>query len=336
MTQAPITSENFRQSRSARLDCVGVGASFRKVSLLPDAPVARRAPWALAVLLLFAVGGTTCKPLTGFRAVEGFKDETNQRLRDFFARHERTPGRKVAVFDGDGTTFGQVPHYLADECLFEHAARNPNKKPAVIARMRRLSNVSMEYVQLRVNFFEGDTLEDVRNLGMDCYKRMYAGKIYRPMQDLIKQLQRHGFEVWVVTASPEALYQKFLSEGLGIPITNVVGVKSVIRSGKITKQMVQPVPQDHGKLEAIETFIQARPLLSGGNSRGDKEMIEYSADLKLIINPDQHVGHDQTISIAEYAKKQGWLVEKIKDVAAPDFPAISSKTFGMRQNTAHP
>jgi hypothetical protein len=29
--------------------------------------------------------------------------------------------RKVAVFDSDGTTFGQVPYYLADEALYRYA-----------------------------------------------------------------------------------------------------------------------------------------------------------------------------------------------------------------------
>ena len=29
--------------------------------------------------------------------------------------------RKVAVFDGDGTVMGQVPHYLADEALYQYA-----------------------------------------------------------------------------------------------------------------------------------------------------------------------------------------------------------------------
>lgn len=291
-------------------------------------------PVGLVVLIAAGEGG--CARGAHFQDIAGFRPETNRRLHDFFARHAQAGGRKVAVFDGDGTTVGQVPHYLADECLYEHAKQNPGKHPEIVRRMRTLSNVSMEYVQLRVRFFEGDTLESVRRLGAECYRRTYSGKIYPQMKALVGLLQKNGFEVWVVTASPEALYQEFLSAGLGIPITNVIGVKSVIRAERITAEIVRPVPQDHGKLEAIATFIQARPLLSGGNSRGDKEMIEYSSDLKLIINPDAHVGHDQSVSIAEYAKKEGWLVEGIRDVSEPDFPAITSSRYGIRKNAEHP
>lgn len=299
----------------------------------------RRVHASLTVLGLLAgvvLLGACTERLPVFEKVRGFRPETNARLREFFTRHAASTERKVAVFDGDGTTVGQVPHYLADECLYEHAVKHPTKKPDVIRRMQKLSNVSMEYVQLRVRFFEGDTLESVRRLGVECYNRMYSGKIYAPMQELVRLLQKNGFEVWVVTASPEALYQEFLSRGLGIGLMNVIGVKSVIRDGRITSEMVRPVPQDHGKLEAIETFIQARPLLSGGNSRGDKEMIEFSRDLKLIINPDRHVGHDQKVSIAQYAEQHGWLVENIRDATEPGFPSVTSRTFGVRKNAENP
>ncbi len=289
--------------------------------------------WLVCVFALLSV---SCEPFTAYAPIEGFDASVNEKLAEFFQRTDRIQGRKVAVFDGDGTTLGQVPHYLADECLFMEAKKHPEKKPAVIAKMKGLSNVSLPYVQLRVHFFEGDKLEDVRRLGINCYEKYYKGKVFRPMKNLISQLQRHNFEVWVITASPEALYQGFLSRELGIPITRVVGVKSIIRNGRITTEIIRPVPQDKGKMEAIESFVQTRPLLSAGNSRGDKEMIEFSSDLHIIVNPDTHIAPDQTESIADYAKKEGWLVVRINDTAAPDFPRVSSKEFGIRLNKSHP
>lgn len=262
----------------------------------------------------------------------GFSPAASATLDAFFLRTAAHKGRKVAVFDGDGTVFGQTPHYLADECLFAHAQAHPERNPAVIAEMKTQSNVSLPYVQNRIRYLAGLSLIEIRNLGMSCYRRDYKGKIYPPMKTLVGRLVAAGFEVWVVTASPEALYQGFLAEALDIPITRVIGVKSVVSGGKTTDRMVEPVPQDQGKLEAIETFVQARPLLVGGNSRGDKEMIEHSADLKLIVNPDEHVAPDQSESVASYAQKHGWLVVRIRDVPAPGFPAVSSKVFGMRLN----
>ena len=49
---------------------------------------------------------------------------------------------------------------------------------------------------------------------------------------------------------------------------------------------MRPIPQDAGKAEALNTFIKARPILVGGNSRGDMEMMLESVGLRVIVNPD--------------------------------------------------
>ncbi len=287
---------------------------------------------AAALLLAGVLAGGCATGRPAFRPVEGFSAEANRMLDAFLDRTAAVEGRKVAVFDGDGTVLGQAPHYLADECLYQYAQAHPDRKPEVIARMVTMRNVSVPYVQERVHFFAGETLQAVRNLGEECFRRDYAGKIFEPMRRLIGMLQASGFEVWIVSGSPEALYQKFLARELGIPITRVIGVKSVVRDGIITDEMVSPVPQDEGKKLAIETFIQERPLLVAGNSRGDKEMIELGRELRIMVNPDEHVEPDQQESIASYARKNGWLIVHIPDVPAPGFPAVSSKVYKIRLN----
>lgn len=286
--------------------------------------------YVLIGLVLIAIGH--CRPQNG----SGFDAATEQRLDEFFEATRGHSGRKVAVFDGDGTVLGQTPHYLADECMYAYARRRPEKHPEVIRRIKGQSNVSLPYVRGRVEFLAGDSLAVVRELGRDCFRTMYGDKIFEPMRALIHRLQENDFEVWVVTASPEALYQGFLSDELGIPITRVIGVKSEIHGGIVTDRIIEPVPQDEGKLAAIESFIQARPLLVAGNSRGDREMIEHSAGLKMIVNPDEHLAAGQSMSIADFARQQGWLVVRIRDMPAPDFPAISSREFGVRVNKSRP
>lgn len=282
----------------------------------------------LALIILPAA----CSRASVFRPVAGFSPGTNAALEKFLMETRDYPGRKVAVFDGDGTVLGQVPHYLADECLYREAQRHPRKRPDVIRRMVPWPNVSIPYVKHRVHFFEGDTAESLRELGRDCFSRFYKGKIFRPMKDLIALLRENGFEVWIVSASPELMYQKFLGEELGIPVTHVIGVKSVIHGGIITGKIVEPVPQDEGKKEAIETIVQERPLFAAGNSRGDREMIEYSRGMRMIINPDEHVERGEKESVAAYARRNGWLVERIPDREEPGFPGISSRVYGIRKN----
>lgn len=277
------------------------------------------------VLIVFACG-------PGGGDIPGASPEVERAFQDFLKRTRDYKGRKIAVFDGDGTVFGQAPHYLADECMYEFAAARPERKAAMLEALRKQSNVSLPYVQGRVRYFAGESLADLRELGRDCFRRHYRDKIFPPIQAMIAALQAEDFEVWIVTASPEALYQGFLSDVFGLPITNIVGVKSEVHSGIVTDSIVFPVPQDEGKSHAIETFIQDRPLFVAGNSRGDREMIEFSADLKLIVNPDTHVAPGQERSIAEHAKREGWLIVRTPDVAAEKHPRISSKRYGVRLN----
>jgi phosphoserine phosphatase len=271
----------------------------------------------------------------GFRPIRGFSPATNQQLERFLDSSRNQKGRKVAVFDGDGTVLGQTPHYLADECMYMYAKKHPERKSDKLAEMGKIRNVSIPYVRGRVEYLAGETVTFLREMGVKCFHQHYANKIFKPMHDLIGQLQGNGFEVWVVTGSPQVLYQQFLSSQLGIPLTHVVGVKSVVRKGVVTEEIVPPVPQDHGKKEAIETFIQEQPLFVAGNSRGDKEMIEFSRGLKMIVNPDEHVAPDQEQSIADYAKSENWLVVRIRDVPEPGFPSLSSREFGIRINKTH-
>ncbi|MBL8022392.1 MAG: haloacid dehalogenase-like hydrolase [Leptospirales bacterium] len=270
----------------------------------------------------------------GFTDIPGFAPEVNVRLREFFKQTQNETGRKVAVFDGDGTVLGQVPHYLADECMYKYADAHPEKHPGVIREIKPQSNVSIPYVQGRVRFLAGESPQKIRDLGDECFKSDYSTKIFPQMKALIQLLKKNGFEVWIVTASPEALYQTFLSRELGLSPMNILGVKSVVRNDILTDEMIQPIPQEEGKRHAIETFIQAQPLLAGGNSRGDREMIEYSRGLRMIVNPDT-TPHGNDPSLAEYAKKHDWLTVRIRDVEEAGFPGISSRKFGIRKNATH-
>ncbi|OGS12471.1 MAG: hypothetical protein A2234_05660 [Elusimicrobia bacterium RIFOXYA2_FULL_58_8] len=288
---------------------------------------------SVSLFAIFAVCASVCHAGQVVpQDIAGFSEEANRRLNDFFAGVQDEKGRKVAVFDGDGTVLGQVPHYLADECLYAYAKKHPDRKPDLIEKMRKKSNVSLPYVQDRVHYFSGESLQFIRELGQQCFDESYSGKIFQPMRLLIDRLKENGFEIWVVSASPEALYQQFLSRALQIPITNIIGVKSIVSQGVTTDEIVVPVPQDKGKKEAIETFIQETPLLAAGNSRGDREMIETSRGLRIMVNPDEHLETGETESVAEYAKKNNWLVVRINDLPEQKNPAISSGSYGVRAN----
>ncbi|MCF7791015.1 MAG: haloacid dehalogenase-like hydrolase [Victivallales bacterium] len=273
-----------------------------------------------------------------YEEIKGFSKKTNQRLKKFFVETKDCKGRKVAVFDCDGTLIGQTPNYLADESLYSYAHNNPERKPEVIKEMTTKSNVASNYVTDRIEYWAGMKVTTVENIGAESFEKHYKGKFYPEMLELLKNLTNNGFECWVITASPEVVYEKFVSEKTGIPKNRIIGVKSVIKNGILTDEIVQPIPQDEGKEYTIDTFIKVKPLLAAGNSRGDLEMIETSTKLKMIINPDDTKEKDlfDGMTLKDYAREDGWLIVNCNDIPEPDFPGITTKVFKIRQNTPHP
>jgi phosphoserine phosphatase len=256
----------------------------------------------------------------------------------------------VSVFDCDGTVFGQVPHYLADEALYQYADevlskrndKQAKEKLAILDRMvKNGDNVGKRYVEDRIHFLAGLTPEVIERIGYDTYRRTYKGKFYPEMKQLIANLKEYGFEVWILTASPELLYQKFVSEELGIENYRVVGARSVVKNGVTTTQIVPPIPQDDGKAHTIETYIKARPLIVGGNSRGDMDMLNESFGIKIVVNPDDvkvrgpEDGVMEGYTVKSYWEKEGAIIVKCNDVPIPNTNFYTSK-WKIRKNMEHP
>jgi phosphoserine phosphatase len=285
-----------------------------------------------------------------FKKIAYWEDDINERLEHFLNATQVREDRKVAVFDCDGTLFGQSPYYLADESLLAYAEKNyaskndefSKNKMEIIDTLLKGDNEGSDYVRRRINFLSGLSAKDVEEIGENCFEEKYAHKFYPEMQELIANLKVYGFEIWVLTASPEILYQSFVSENLGIPKNRILGVKSVISGNKVTNQIVNPVPQNYGKAEAIQTFIKTKPLFVAGNSRGDMEMMQESIGLKLIVNPDNEKIFDASAGVLNgynlrsYWEKEGALIVNCED--SPDekirFVAKKLKVAPNKDNPA--
>jgi phosphoserine phosphatase len=304
----------------------------------------------ISTALLLITGLTATLDAQTYRQIYGWSEEINDQIEGFLNGTISMTVRKVAVFDCDGTTFGQVPYYLADEALYRYADlvlqerkdKEAKEKLRILDRMvKDGDNVSKPYVEDRVHFLAGLTPEEIETIGYDCYRESYQGKFYPEMKQLIANLKEYGFEVWILTASPEILYQKFVAEEFGISNINVVGAKCVIKDGVTTGEIIPPIPQDDGKAHTIETFIKATPLIVGGNSRGDMDMINESAGLKMVVNPDDvtvrgpedgpMAGH----TVKSYWEKEGALIVKCDDVRDPKVK-FHTEDWKIRQNRANP
>lgn len=282
-----------------------------------------------------------------YRYIKGWSKEANDRIESYLNSTIPMKERKVAIFDCDGTLFGQVPYYLADEALLEHAKKTyagkkddySKAKMAIVDDMvNGKDNVGIAYVQKRVKYFAGLTPDEIATIGNDCYQEKYVGKMYPEMKEFLANLEEYGIEIWVLTASPEFLYQRFVHEQLGIPVDRIIGVKSAVRDGKTTDELVLPTPQDWGKAETIHTFIKARPIIVGGNSRGDMEMMDESVGLKLMVNPDavkveqEHAGNMKGMTVKQYWDKDpNAVIVYCNDVPEGDYNYVT-KEMGVKAN----
>lgn len=285
-----------------------------------------------------------------FHPISGWPDSVNNRIENFLNNTKVITERKVAVFDCDGTLFGQSPYYLADEAIYAYAKRHYEgksdsrsiNKMKIINNMLHGSNTGMAYVKERIDFLSGMTTEEVQRMGEDCFKQKYRNKFYPQMRELLADLKAYGFEIWVLSASPELLYQGFVHEETGIPVDRILGVKSVIRNDTVTNTLVFPVPQDGGKAEALQTFIKAQPLFAGGNSRGDMEMMNQSAGLKLIVNPDSQqvekgleAGEMEGKTVYGYWSDHRAVMVHCKDVPEGKINYITGQ-WGIKRNKSNP
>ena len=285
-----------------------------------------------------------------FKKINGWNAVTNQKIESFLNSTLIIKERKVAVFDCDGTLFGQTPYYLADEALYEFAKNNyadkndslSKAKMAIIDTLLHGDNVGVNYLKYRIEFLSGLTPEEIKNIGEDCFHDKYQRKFYPEMRELLANLNIYGFEIWVLTASPELLYQQFVHENLGIPENRILGVKSVVSDGKVTNKLVYPIPQDEGKAEAIQTFIKAQPLFVGGNSRGDLEMMNESVGIKLIVNPGNekiekgiYAGEMNGYSVKQYWDEHNGITVYCKDIPEGSYHYITQE-WKIKSNKSNP
>lgn len=281
-----------------------------------------------------------------YKPIKGFQDKTNAQIEAFLESTVPMKTRKVAVFDCDGTLFGQAPYYLADEALYEYAKKNyegktdakSKEKMKIVDQLLHGDNVGVDFVQNRVRFLSGLTADEIQAIGNNMFHEKYQNKMYPEMKALIRNLEDYGFEVWILSASPELLYQRFCAEQLGLPEDRILGVKSRVgEGGVVTDELVYPVSQDEGKADVVRTFIKADPLFVGGNSRGDLEMMNTSVGLKIMINPDdkkpEKVAGGKTI-------KQYWendprcIIEYCNDVPTEGIQYVTEE-WGVKNNATN-
>ena len=259
-----------------------------------------------------------------------------------------TPPDRIAVFDNDGTLWSEQPLYFqlffAVERLRALAAADPSiltsdtLKAAAAGDLKTalaggeealLEIIAVSHSDVTVEEFIALTrawLETARHpeTGM-----AYSDMVYQPMLELLSYLRDEGFSTYIVSGGGIHFMRAFAEQVYGVPPENVIG-----STGKSSYQVVDGVPSiikdpgiafiddKAGKPVAIDTKIGKRPILAGGNSDGDFEMLEWStsgegprfglivhhtdAEREWAYDRDSHIGRlDRGL---DEAARRGWLL----------------------------
>lgn len=142
-------------------------------------------------------------------------------------------------------------------------------------------------------------------------------RVYEPIKDLIRKLQQNGFDVWVVSASPQPIVEVWATE-VGIAADHVVGIRNVESGGKYGYDLQGcgdvPAGTNDGSGNAtgnsLITYIDGkrcwinkaifgdstaaammrsadlskRPVFAAGDSDTDVTFLQDATGLKLVIN----------------------------------------------------
>lgn len=259
-----------------------------------------------------------------------------------------TPGDRIAVFDNDGTLWGEQPLYFqllfALDRLRELAADDPSilssdvlkaandgdmEAVAAAGKEGLLEIIMVSHAAVSVDAFQIEVqawLDEARHptTGM-----RYDQMTYQPMIELLRYLRDEGFSTYIVSGGGIHFMRAFVEDAYGIPPEQVIG-----SAGNTSYQVIDGVPtvvkdpgiafidDRAGKPVGIDSKIGKRPIFVGGNSDGDFEMLEWATSgegprFGLIVHhtdADREFAYDRDSHIGELERGldegpgRGWLI----------------------------
>ncbi len=140
--------------------------------------------------------------------------------------------------------------------------------------------------------------------------RIARGIRLRPaVKELVELLQKAGWVVWIVSASPQWEVEAFAAL-YGIPADRVVAMRREVRDGRITRIPIRPVSYGDGKLDAYRTFVDFSqpPTLAAGDSLGDWKLLEWAERTRILVEP----APEKLREFALWRKSEGeeWLLQR--------------------------
>jgi phosphoserine phosphatase len=221
-------------------------------------------------------------------------------------RYLGSSGKKgPATFDADGTLWaGDVGEGFFGWMLKNRAYpahRIPKLQRAWQGYKAGTFNGEKMY-ELMVTGMAGMKETDVQKLASQYFRGVHRYRLYRPMAYLVSALKTLDIQPWVVSGSPYWVVAAGARQ-LGIPKERVIGLKvKVDAQGRLTDEVVRPVPWKSGKAKRIIRDVGQTPVLAAGNSYGDIQMLRIASEFPLVVNPGP--------TVLKHAQSNGWPIHR--------------------------
>ena len=293
-------------------------------------------------------------------------------------RIPRTLSPSFRLPQGASVTLGSGPditaYYEAFLAATAHGAADPtplaNGYAWVVEIMAGLT--PWDVVQATQEAFACGTPMQSRTVEVTPGKTRFPAPFFYPeMVELIAELCRHEFDVWVISASNVWSVRWMITKALnplleahgaasGIPADHVVGSsallqgtagslykdallvrensayaaleKGALSSFRLTSRLQYPVPTYAGKVGCIWDAIGCRPYLAAGDSPGDHAMLSFSEHRLWIMRMDKPGYQQKTLECIQRTGKKGWMIQPVLGREAPGFRA----TFDAPPGTSAP
>ena len=283
---------------------------------------------------------------------------TRTAIIDFLDRvDEIPPDERVAVFDNDGTMWCEKPNYPQLEFMLDELRHAVDADPSVAERAEfqailagdrdTIGQLGLERIALAlVDLHAGLTPEQFNDRVARFFADArhpdrgvpYRQQRYQPMLELIDELRSRGFDVYIVSAGGAEFVRVIGGEFYDVKPEGVVGSQIDYEVGRTddgalqlirTGRLVAGGPNEGaGKPPNIQRLLGRRPVVAGGNSAGDAEMLEFAQaydgpSLALLVDHDDAEREyeyasragtfDTDETILETAARLGWVVASIRN-----------------------
>ncbi|MEQ9694609.1 HAD family hydrolase [Shimia sp. SDUM112013] len=259
-----------------------------------------------------------------------------------------TPAARVATFDNDGTLWAEQPVYFQLIYAVDQVAKMGAADPSILISDALKAAAAKDYKAL-LETGEAGLIEVLRashaDMSLDQFQAevaawlddarhpttgmRYDDMIYQPMLELLRYLRDEGFATYIVSGGGIDFIRVFAEEAYGIPPEQVIG-SSIVSSYEVVDGVPQIikgadlffVDDKAGKPVGIMHHIGRRPILAGGNSDGDFEMLEFTtagegARLGLLVHhtdAEREFAYDREGHIGvlnrgqDEGPERGWII----------------------------